>query len=61
MTIAVIDYDAGNTANVLRALDKLGVTAVLTADQNVIKAADGIIYQVLAPFPRQWLSLKNVT
>ena len=31
MTIAVIEYDAGNTANVLRALDKLGVTAVLTA------------------------------
>lgn len=29
MTIAVIDY---NTANVLRALNKIGVDAVLTAD-----------------------------
>ena len=30
--IIVIDYDAGNTANVLRALDKLGVKAELSAD-----------------------------
>ena len=36
MTIAVIDYDAGNTANVLRALNKIGVDAVLTADQSDI-------------------------
>ena len=28
----VIDYDAGNTANVLRALDKVGVSAKLSRD-----------------------------
>ena len=59
MTIAVIDYDAGNTANVLRALDKLGVTAVLTADQNVIKAADGIILPGVGAFPTAMAELEK--
>ena len=59
MTIAVIDYDAGNTANVLRALEKLGVTAVLTADQNVIKAADGIILPGVGAFPTAMAELEK--
>jgi len=37
--IIVIDYDAGNTANVLRALEKIGVTAELSADKEKILAA----------------------
>ena len=41
--IIVIDYDAGNTANVLRALEKIGVTAELSADKEKILAADGLI------------------
>ena len=41
--IIVIDYDAGNTANVLRALDKIGVTAELSADIEKILAPDGLI------------------
>ena len=41
--IIVIDYDAGNTANVLRALEKIGVTAKLSADKDKILAADGLI------------------
>lgn len=60
MTIAVIDYDAGNTANVLRALNKIGVDAVLTADQAVIQSADGLILQVSVPSQRLWPSLKSV-
>ena len=32
--IIVIDYDAGNTANVLRALEKIGVTAELSVLQQ---------------------------
>lgn len=59
MTIAVIDYDAGNTANVLRALEKLGVTAVLTADQTVIKAADGIILPGVGAFPTAMAELEK--
>ena len=37
--IIVIDYDAGNTSNVLRALEKIGVTAELSADKEKILAA----------------------
>ena len=41
--IIVIDYDSGNTANVLRALEKIGVPAELSADKEKILAADGLI------------------
>lgn len=58
MTIAVIDYDAGNTANVLRALDKIGVVAVLTADVNVIKSADGLILPGVGAFPTAMAELE---
>ena len=49
--IIVIDYDAGNTANVLRALEKIGVTAELSADKEKILAADGLIFPVVCAFP----------
>ncbi|MBP2622578.1 imidazole glycerol phosphate synthase subunit HisH [Streptococcus oricebi] len=41
--IIVIDYDAGNTANVLRALNKIGVEAKLSDQAQDILAADGLI------------------
>ncbi|MDU6444709.1 MAG: imidazole glycerol phosphate synthase subunit HisH, partial [Streptococcus sp.] len=41
--IIVIDYDAGNTANVLRALQKIGVQAELSSNRDKILAADGLI------------------
>ena len=34
--IAIIDYDAGNTFNVQKALAYIGLDAVLTADPEVI-------------------------
>ena len=40
--IIVIDYDSGNTANVLRALEKIGVPADLSADKENIRAAEGL-------------------
>ncbi|MGT2907286.1 imidazole glycerol phosphate synthase subunit HisH [Streptococcus dentiloxodontae] len=49
--IIVIDYDAGNTANVLRALDKLGVKAELSADKEKILAADGLILPGVGAYP----------
>ena len=59
MTIAVIDYDAGNTANVLRALNKIGVDAVLTADQAVIQSADGLILPGVGAFPTAMAELEK--
>ena len=41
--IAIIDYDAGNTFNVQKALAYIGLDAVLTADPNVILNADGVL------------------
>ncbi|WP_019323257.1 imidazole glycerol phosphate synthase subunit HisH [Streptococcus mutans] len=57
--IIVIDYDAGNTANVLRALDKLGVKAELSADPQKIVAASGLILPGVGAFPAAMAELKK--
>ena len=41
--IAIIDYDAGNTFNVQKALAYIGLDAVLTADPETILDADGVL------------------
>jgi imidazole glycerol-phosphate synthase subunit HisH len=43
MTIAVVDYNAGNTFSVLFALERLGISATLTGDPATIISADGVI------------------
>jgi len=48
--IAVIDYDAGNTFNVLKAFSHLGVEAVLTADPALILQADGVVLPGVGAF-----------
>jgi len=55
----VIDYDAGNTANVLRALDQVGVEARLSADPQEILAADGLILPGVGAFPTAMQELKR--
>lgn len=57
--IIVIDYDAGNTANVLRALDKLGVKAELSADLQKIVAASGLILPGVGAFPAAMAELEK--
>ncbi|BAQ24050.1 imidazole glycerol phosphate synthase subunit HisH [Streptococcus troglodytae] len=57
--IIVIDYDAGNTANVLRALDKLGVKAELSADPQKILAASGLILPGVGAFPAAMAELEK--
>ena len=49
--IIVIDYDAGNTANVLRALKKIGVQAELSSDPTKILAARGLILPGIGAYP----------
>lgn len=41
--IAIVDYDAGNIKSVENALERLGAEYCLTADPQVIKAADKVI------------------
>jgi imidazole glycerol-phosphate synthase subunit HisH len=44
MTIAIINYDAGNIRSVIFALERLGVEPILTADPEIIRAADKVIF-----------------
>ena len=59
MKIIVIDYDAGNTANVLRALNKLGVKAELSADSQKIATASGLILPGVGAFPAAMAELEK--
>lgn len=42
--VAIIDYDAGNVRSLQFALERLGVESVLTADPQVIKVAEKVIF-----------------
>lgn len=42
--VAIIDYDAGNVRSLQFALERLEVESVLTADSEVIKAAEKVIF-----------------
>lgn len=44
MKCVVIDYGAGNIRSVLFALQRLGVQAQLSADPELIRTADGVIF-----------------
>ncbi|ADV43851.1 imidazole glycerol phosphate synthase subunit HisH [Bacteroides helcogenes] len=44
MNVAVIKYNAGNIRSVDYALRRLGVEAVITADETVLRAADKVIF-----------------
>lgn len=48
--VAVIDYDAGNIKSVEKALDFLGVDAVVTRDPDMIKGADRVILPGVGAF-----------
>jgi glutamine amidotransferase len=43
MTIAIVDYRAGNLTSVKKALDRVSTGAVVTADPAVVAAADKIV------------------
>jgi glutamine amidotransferase len=49
-TIAIIDYGAGNTANVKNAFDKLGITSAVTSDVTLINGADAIVLPGVGSF-----------
>lgn len=44
MKVAIIKYNAGNICSVDYALKRLGVEAVITADEAVLRAADKVIF-----------------
>ncbi|HZC19240.1 MAG TPA: imidazole glycerol phosphate synthase subunit HisH, partial [Rubrobacteraceae bacterium] len=49
-SIAVIDYDAGNTLSVTRALQKVGARVDLTPDPEKVEAADAVVLPGVGAF-----------
>jgi len=43
MTVAIIQYNAGNTCSVRFALERLGIEAVISCDPETIRSADKVI------------------
>jgi glutamine amidotransferase len=44
MQVAVVDYKGGNVQSVMFALERLGVQAVLTAEAEVLRRADKVLF-----------------
>lgn len=44
MNLVIIQYNAGNTQSVIYALERLGITPVVSDKADVIKAADKVIF-----------------
>jgi imidazole glycerol-phosphate synthase subunit HisH len=50
MKVAVIDYDAGNTLSVTRAVERVGASADLTGDPERVAAADAVVLPGVGAF-----------
>lgn len=50
LNVAVIDYDAGNTLSVTRALEKVGATVDLTPDPDRVAPADAVVLPGVGAF-----------
>lgn len=50
LQIAVVDYDAGNTLSVTRALEKVGARVDLTADPDRVEGADAVVLPGVGAF-----------
>lgn len=44
MSVAIINYNAGNVRSVLFAMERLGIDAMLTDDHDKIRSADKVIF-----------------
>ena len=50
LNVAVVDYDAGNTLSVMRALEKVGARVDLTPDPERVLAADAVVLPGVGAF-----------
>ena len=50
MNVAVVDYDAGNTLSVTRALKKVGAQVNLTPDPEEVAVADAVVLPGVGAF-----------
>lgn len=59
MNVAVVDYDAGNTLSVTRALEKVGAKVDLTSDPWRVFAADAVVLPGVGAFGDCVLKLRD--
>jgi len=50
LNVAIVDYDAGNTLSVTRALEKVGAKVGLTSDPDLVDAADAVVLPGVGAF-----------
>ena len=50
MNVAIVDYNAGNTLSVTRALEKVGARVSLTPDPAEVEAADAVVLPGVGAF-----------
>jgi len=50
LNVAIVDYDAGNTLSVMRALEKVGARVDLTPDPERVLAADAVVLPGVGAF-----------
>ncbi|OLE36308.1 MAG: imidazole glycerol phosphate synthase, glutamine amidotransferase subunit [Actinobacteria bacterium 13_1_20CM_3_68_9] len=58
--IAILDYGMGNLRSVEKALERVGAEAQITADQDVVRAADGVILPGVGAFPAAMLRVREL-
>lgn len=59
MTIAIIDYGAGNLRSVQKALEHVGADAVLTADAETIREASAVVFPGVGAFKSGYRGLEE--
>ena len=59
MSIAIIDYGAGNLRSVQKAFQKLGFDAILTKDKTAIRTAKGVVLPRVGSFDAAVTELRN--
>jgi len=58
--ICVLNYGMGNLRSVEKALEHVGVTATISADPAVARAADGLILPGVGAFPRAMERIRQI-
>jgi imidazole glycerol-phosphate synthase subunit HisH len=59
VTIAIVDYGMGNRRSVEKAFERIGARAVLTADHEMLEAADGLVVPGVGAFAAAMARLRE--
>jgi len=60
LEVAVVDYGMGNRRSVEKALEHIGVRALLSSDPAELRAADGLVVPGVGAFPRAMANLREL-